>query len=125
MTHSCCHGPRASDAASDAVAIDPVCGMKVKIAGAKNTAVHGGRTYYFCSPGCLAKFAAGPARYLQPASAAPPGPAAAPSADPGRIYTCPMHPEIRQVGPGSCPICGMALEPAEISAEAPPNEELT
>ncbi|MBS0526350.1 MAG: cadmium-translocating P-type ATPase [Proteobacteria bacterium] len=120
MTHSCRHGSHASEAAPDAVAIDPVCGMKVKIAGAKNTAVHDGQTYYFCNPRCLAKFTAEPARYLQPAAAAPARPAA-----PGTIYTCPMHPEIRQVGPGSCPICGMALEPADISAEAPPNEELT
>ena len=93
--------------------------MKVKIEGAKNTTVHDGTTYYFCNPKCLAKFAAEPLRYLKPAEAAPPAPA-----KPGAIYTCPMHPEIRQVGPGSCPICGMALEPAEISLDQGPNEEL-
>ena len=93
--------------------------MKVKMEGAKNTTVHDGTTYYFCNPKCLAKFTAEPLRYLKPAEAAPPAPV-----KPGAIYTCPMHPEIRQVGPGSCPICGMALEPAEISLDSGPNEEL-
>ena len=93
--------------------------MKVKMEGAKNTTVHDGTTYYFCNPKCLAKFTAEPLRYLNPAEAAPPAPA-----KPGAIHTCPMHPEIRQVGPGSCPICGMALEPAEISLDSGPNEEL-
>jgi Cu+-exporting ATPase len=102
-----------------AIAIDPVCGMKVKIDGAKNTTVHEGQTYYFCNPKCLQKFTAAPLRYLKPEEA----PAAAPVA-PGTIFTCPMHPEIRQVGPGRCPICGMALEPAEISLDDGPNEEL-
>lgn len=107
-------------AASSENAIDPVCGMKVKIAGAKNTTVHGGQTYYFCNPKCLAKFTAEPERYLKPAEERP----APPPTTPGAIYTCPMHPEIRQVGPGSCPICGMALEPAEITLDQGPNEEL-
>ena len=98
-------------------ATDPVCGMTVKIAGARNKADHDGHTYYFCSPRCRAKFTAEPLRYLKPAEAAP-------ATKPGTIYTCPMHPEIRQVGPGSCPICGMALEPAEASLEERPNEEL-
>ena len=76
--------------------------------------------YYFCSAGCRAKFVANPSQYLEPriAKAAP---APAPS---GTIYTCPMHPEIRQVGPGACPICGMALEPELVTAEAGPNPEL-
>ena len=86
--------------------------MTVKTADARNKAAHEGHTYYFCSPRCLAKFTAEPLRYLKPAAA----PAAA-GRRPGTIYTCPMHPEIRQVGPGSCPICGMALEPAEASLE--------
>jgi Cu+-exporting ATPase len=102
-----------------AIAIDPVCGMKVKIEGAKNTTVHEGQTYYFCNPKCLQKFTADPARYLKPEEAPPAAPVA-----PGTVFTCPMHPEIRQVGPGSCPICGMALEPAEISLDDGPNEEL-
>jgi Cu+-exporting ATPase len=102
-----------------AIAIDPVCGMKVKIEGAKNTTVLEGQTYYFCNPKCLQKFTADPARYLKPEEAPPAAPVA-----PGTVFTCPMHPEIRQVGPGSCPICGMALEPAEITLDDGPNEEL-
>ena len=102
-------------------ATDPVCGMTVKIADAPNKADHDGHTYYFCSPRCRGKFSAEPLRYLQPAAARP---GATPSPKPGTIYTCPMHQEIRQVGPGSCPICGMALEPAEASLEDGPNEEL-
>ncbi len=116
MKHDCCshhHAPPET-------AIDPVCGMTVKIAGAKNTTVHDGHTYYFCNPKCLTKFTAEPARYLAPAEAAPaPKPVAA-----GTMFTCPMHPEVRQVGPGSCPICGMALEPEEVSLDQGPNEEL-
>jgi Cu+-exporting ATPase len=99
-------------------ATDPVCGMKVKVATATNTARHAGHTHYFCSPRCQAKFTAEPARYLQPAEAI-----TQPVA-PGTIFTCPMHPEVRQVGPGSCPICGMALEPAEVSLDHGPNHEL-
>ena len=118
MSHACCHAPHAP-VADPNIAIDPVCGMKVKIDGAKNTTVHEGQAYYFCNPKCLQKFTADPVRYLKPEEAPP-----APPAAPGAIFTCPMHPEIRQVGPGSCPICGMALEPAEISLDDGPNEEL-
>ncbi len=99
---------------------DPVCGMMVDPHATQHKAEHAGRPYYFCSAGCRAKFLAEPERYLDPA-------AAAARADPvpeGTIYTCPMHPEIRQVGPGSCPICGMALEPVLVSLEAEPNLEL-
>ncbi len=99
-------------------AIDPVCGMTVDLATAKHKADHKGQNYYFCSAGCKAKFVADPAKYLE-ASAGPAEPVAA-----GTIYTCPMHPEIRQEGPGSCPICGMALEPLMITAESGPNPEL-
>jgi Cu+-exporting ATPase len=77
-----------------------------------------GRTYYFCSPGCLSKFKAEPGKYLSGERKAE---ASVPE---GAIYTCPMHPEIRQVGPGSCPICGMALEPVLATAETGPNPEL-
>ena len=105
---------------TEEIAIDPVCGMKVKVATAKNTTLHAGHTYYFCNPKCLVKFNAEPDKYLkpQPAEALPP------PAPPGTIFTCPMHPEVRQVGPGSCPLCGMALEPAEITLDQGPNEEL-
>src|SRR5215216_1987148 len=99
---------------------DPVCGMWVDPHTAKHRAEHGGHPYYFCSAGCRAKFLADPARYLDPAAAA----AKAEPVPEGTIYTCPMHPEIRQVGPGSCPICGMALEPVLVSQEAAANHEL-
>src|SRR5690242_7174467 len=100
-------------------ATDPVCGMKVKVAGAAHRAEHAGHTWYFCSDRCRTKFTAEPDRYLRPAEAV-----ARPAAPAGAIYTCPMHPEIRQPGPGSCPICGMALEPAGVSAESGPSAEL-
>nr|WP_311274755.1 heavy metal translocating P-type ATPase [Methylobacterium sp. WCS2018Hpa-22] len=87
---------------------------------AKHRAEHGGRPYYFCSNGCRTKFEAEPFRYLDPAGAV----AKAETAPEGAVYTCPMHPQIRQVGPGSCPICGMALEPATVSLDDGPNEEL-
>ncbi|MFA5900932.1 MAG: heavy metal-binding domain-containing protein, partial [Hyphomicrobium sp.] len=100
------------------MAKDPVCGMDVDPHTAKFRADHDGRTYYFCAAGCRTKFIANPTSYIGK-NKAPPPPVA-----PGTIYTCPMHPEIRQVGPGSCPICGMALEPMEVTAEQGPNEEL-
>jgi len=99
-------------------AIDPVCGMTVVVATAKHRRAHAGTDYFFCSVGCLNKFNADPAQYLRPPTAAIVTPNAA------VIYTCPMHPEIRQVGPGACPICGMALEPAAPSADDAPNPEL-
>ena len=113
MAHSHAHGMQEAH-----LAIDPVCGMKVDPHTAKHRAEHAGRTWYFCSAGCREKFAADPARYLDKDKAP-----AAPVPE-GTIYTCPMHPEIRQVGPGSCPICGMALEPAIATADSGPNPEL-
>jgi P-type Cu+ transporter len=99
---------------------DPVCGMMVDPATATHRAEHAGDTYFFCNPRCREKFAANPAAYLKPV-AAPTVPD-----KPGVIYTCPMHPEVRQVGPGTCPKCGMALEPEDASAaiEAGPSHEL-
>jgi Cu+-exporting ATPase len=89
---------------------DPVCGMDVDPHTAKFRADHAGRTYYFCAAGCRTKFVADPKKYLdKDAQRHEPVPE-------GTIYTCPMHPEVRQVGPGSCPICGMALEPELITA---------
>src|SRR5215213_5563480 len=99
---------------------DPVCGMVVEPHTAKHRAQHKGRTYNFCSAGCWTKFVENPARYLDAGVAQ----ATAEPVPEGTIYTCPMHPQIRQVGPGSCPICGMALEPVLVSAEAQPNHEL-
>jgi heavy metal translocating P-type ATPase len=97
---------------------DPVCGMTVDPKTAKHRHTHAGHTYYFCAARCREKFIANPAAYLDP------GQAKAEEAPPGTVYTCPMHPEIRQVGPGSCPICGMALEPEVATADAAPNPEL-
>ncbi len=101
-----------------AAVTDPVCGMTVDPQAAKYRSNYDGRPYYFCSAGCKVKFERDPKHYLEPkASAAMPVPE-------GAIYTCPMHPEIRQEGPGSCPICGMALEPELPSATDEPNPEL-
>jgi Cu+-exporting ATPase len=97
--------------------IDPVCGMTVDPHAASHRHQHQGLTYYFCSAECRTKFATDPQNYLSRTRAR----AAVPE---GTIYTCPMHPEIRQVGPGTCPICGMALEPDLATAEAGPNPEL-
>ncbi len=96
---------------------DPVCGMWVDPATAKARAAHEGKDYFFCCERCREKFAAEPARYLSPAPAKP---AEAPA---GAIYICPMDPEVRQIGPGACPICGMALEPELVTAETGPNPE--
>jgi len=97
---------------------DPVCGMLVDPHTTPHRHQFEGRTYYFCSAGCLSKFKAEPGKYL-----AGERKAEAPVSE-GAIYTCPMHPEIRQVGPGSCPICGMALEPVLATTETGPNPEL-
>jgi Cu+-exporting ATPase len=105
--------------AADQKAKDPVCGMSVDTLSAKHSAEHDGRAYYFCCAGCRTKFTADPVRYLAAAVASTPAPA-----PPGAAYTCPMHPEVQQIGPGSCPICGMALEPMLITAETGANPEL-
>jgi P-type Cu+ transporter len=119
--------------------LDPVCGMKVDPAATPHTHEHGGETFHFCSAGCERKFAAEPEKYLAARDGEkgacchghhghdhgqkPPAPAAREN-EKGTKYTCPMHPEIVQDGPGSCPICGMALEPMSVSREKPENEEL-
>ncbi len=104
------------------MAIDPVCGMTVDENSAAATRVHEGTTYYFCCARCGAKFEADPAAYLskpqpmhahQPGAHASGGPSPHP---PAATYTCPMHPEVRQQGPGACPKCGMALEPETVTA---------
>jgi Cu+-exporting ATPase len=101
---------------------DPVCGMSVDPATSNLHHEHAGTTYWFCNPKCHAKFVAEPDRYLQGDGAA--HAARGTAADPEAIYTCPMHPEVRQKGPGACPLCGMALEPEEITADDAPNPEL-
>jgi Cu+-exporting ATPase len=103
---------------SDQTVTDPVCGMQVDPNSTPHHANHAGTDYHFCSARCQAKFVADPLRYLAPKAEA------APAAPAGTIYTCPMHPEIRQEGPGTCPICGMALEPEMPSLEDEDNPEL-
>jgi Cu+-exporting ATPase len=98
--------------------IDPVCGMTVDPASAAGVSQHQGKSYYFCSRGCKDRFDADPAKYLRP------GKAPEPMHAPGMQWTCPMHPEIVRDGPGSCPICGMALEPKTVTLEEGPNPEL-
>ncbi len=111
-------------AAPDGDGKDPVCGMTVTTATPHQTE-HGGATIRFCSAGCRTKFLADPARYLsEPAKKTPGSPQPAVAAAPSGAWTCPMHPEIVRAGPGTCPICGMALEPREISILDAPNPEL-
>jgi YHS domain-containing protein len=104
--------------------IDPVCGMTVTV-DSPHVLQHKGMPVYFCSSGCKSKFMANPAKYqvAGPVSKAPTPPATERTVD-GAIYTCPMHPQIRQVGPGNCPICGMTLEPVTATAAVGPNREL-
>ena len=104
--------------------IDPVCGMDVTPGDAAGgSAEHAGTTYWFCNPGCRERFVADPARFLHPSEPSQVAPGS-PRGKDTRVYTCPMHPEVRQVGPGSCPKCGMALEPLEVTADEGPNHEL-
>ncbi len=115
---TCC-GTQAAEAAltrTESEHLDPVCGMTVSIESAAGSHTHNGKDYYFCSNGCVQKFRSDPEKFLNPH----------PAADlPQDVeYTCPMHPEIVQIGPGSCPKCGMALEPKEISLEDQPDPEL-
>ena len=104
---------------SSTEAVDPVCGMTVDPADAVGHVDHGDHTYYFCSQSCLDRFRANPREFIGQAAK----PAGRAAADAGE-YTCPMHPQIRQMGPSSCPICGMALEPVTVTLDEQPNEEL-
>ncbi|WP_332773553.1 heavy metal translocating P-type ATPase [Phenylobacterium sp.] len=115
MSHH--HHDHDADGHTAHLVIDPVCGMSVDTTAGKPFAEHDGATFHFCSAGCRTKFIADPDRYLSPRESDPPAP-------PGTIYTCPMHAEIRQEGPGACPICGMALEPEVFSADVGPNPEI-
>lgn len=121
------HGHDHHDApAQGGQAIDPVCGMSVDPATAKHRFNYKGLDYYFCSAGCRTKFEADPETVLAskpPVRSKPSAPASQPVAQ-DAIYTCPMHPEVRQVGPGACPICGMALEPEQVSLDDKPDPEL-
>ncbi len=104
--HSCC---------SSAVTRDPICGMEVDPSTALSS-TYQGEDYYFCSAHCQKTFEAAPGKALAPKPS--------PVVDTSAIYTCPMHPEVEQVGPGSCPLCGMALEPKGVSLEEPEDPEL-
>lgn len=125
MTHhhangSCCGGKGTAEKNDlhGASVIDPVCGMSVDPSAGKPTVVHEGETFHFCSAGCAKKFAADPEKYKD----GPPAPEPMPE---GTKYTCPMDPEIVRDEPGTCPICGMALEPMGIpTGEEGPNPEL-
>jgi Cu+-exporting ATPase len=101
--------------------VDPVCGMTISPADSVGEAEYGAHTYYFCNESCLERFRADPEHFVGPAADRT---APRPPSDPEAEYTCPMHPEVRQKGPGLCPICGMALEPVNVSLEEQPNEEL-
>jgi P-type Cu+ transporter len=114
------HMPMDSAEAQVLLAKDPVCGMSVDPATAKHKAEHGGTAFFFCSAGCREKFVADPARF-----AAPPPQASPKSGTSGTVYTCPMHPQIRQNHSGNCPICGMALEPEVATETTGPSAELT
>lgn len=118
MNHTCAQGHSHETAPTTEArpGTDPVCGMAVDPEGTAHHADHGGCRYHFCSAGCRAKFIADPARYLAPARAA--------EAAAGTIWTCPMHPQVRQDHPGACPICGMALEPVEVTSDGSPSPEL-
>ncbi|MSP83968.1 MAG: heavy metal translocating P-type ATPase [Alphaproteobacteria bacterium] len=112
-----CHDKFMADPGTYLSAKDPVCGMNVDRATARHMAKHEGQRHYFCSARCEERFLAEPEAFLGK-------PVPAPVAKPGAIFICPMHPEVRQTGPGSCPICGMALEPEDPAAETGVNPEL-
>ena len=132
MAHTNCdnHSDHEHAAAAPAVAVttDPVCGMVVHPDESPHRHEHGGTTHYFCSARCLDRFKAAPDSYASPrsggAAAARPTKSAPSGPSDGIIWTCPMHPEIRRDAPGTCPICGMALEPLEPTLEEGPNPEL-
>ncbi len=114
------HSHAGADRSHASVVKDPVCGMEVDPATATHRATYRGATHSFCSAGCQAKFEANPSAYV--AGVLPPK--ASGNQPEGVIYTCPMHPQVRQVGPGNCPICGMALEPEVATQETGPSAEL-
>ncbi|WP_443478927.1 heavy metal translocating P-type ATPase (plasmid) [Novosphingobium aerophilum] len=113
--HSCCgdHGKH-----SAGLVVDPVCGMTVDPEKTAHHATYAGHDYHFCSAGCREKFIADPEAHLNKSDVEPV------DAPPGTMWTCPMHPEIRQDHPGACPICGMGLEPEMVSADTGPSAEL-
>jgi len=114
--HSCCS---IEERKATELVKDPVCGMMIDPKTAKGGSSQcKDQTYYFCNPKCKTKFEANPLQYLNPSETP------SQAVDPEAIYTCPMHPEVRQKGPGNCPICGMALAPEVVSLEEVENPEL-
>ncbi len=107
----------AAAASDDGRVVDPVCGMRVDPRKSERRFSYRGQDYYFCCDRCRTRFEADPEKYLAPKPEPEP-------VVPGAVYTCPMHPEVRQIGPGSCPKCGMALEPETISLDDKPDPEL-
>ena len=134
MGHAHCHSGHGLHGHGDDTILptsevtDPVCGMTVDPEATAHHHEVGGTSYHFCSAGCRAKFIANPERYLNPPQQElgvdRPSPRALAKPAQGTVWTCPMHPEIRRDAPGSCPICGMALEPAEPTLDEGPNPEL-
>lgn len=112
------HDHHGHESHGDSAEKDPVCGMSVDPHTTEHRSQHAGKNWFFCSSRCQSKFEDDPEKYLGEKSAD-----AEPVA-PGTIYTCPMHPEVRQQGPGACPICGMGLEPEEVSLDDGPSAEL-
>jgi Cu+-exporting ATPase len=123
QTHDQAHPSNERDMAKD-----PVCGMQVDPAASSHTLDRQGMTYVFCSAGCLEKFKADPQRYIGTEQTQSVPKAVHAAGDPpvagGRLFTCPMHPEVKQQGPGSCPKCGMALEPVDVGPEDEDDPEL-
>ena len=102
---------------------DPVCGMSVDAAKAAARVDHAGNAYFFCSKRCAERFSADPAKFVAAPGTASMESASQLAAKPAVRYTCPMHPEIIQIGPGTCPKCGMALEPMDAFAEVEADSE--
>ncbi len=117
---ACCHTSSQLPVLAES-AVDPVCGMTVDPKNAAGSHTYQGKTYYFCSSHCVAKFQTDPERFLKKSTVTAPALTAPATTGP---YICPMHPEIVQDGPGTCPKCGMALEPIQPSAEDGPDPEL-
>ncbi len=117
MNHTAAHSAHAP-------AVDPVCGMTVDPDRAAGSYEYKGQTYYFCRTHCLDRFRDNPESFLNKSAPQPIGITRQPKPAPGQKYTCPMHPEIIRDAPGSCPICGMALEPLTVSLEDEKNPEL-
>lgn len=120
MSSSCCQHHHSKEQNQDTKLVtDPVCGMRIDPSKAKGSTSYKGTTYYFCNPRCEERFKSDPEKYVGHKTEVSSAPGAS-----NQMYTCPMHPEVQQIGPGSCPKCGMALEPMEVSLSDEEPEEL-